>query len=141
MNFNLRFFISWIICALVMFSLFYFWHGVFLNDFKRIQFPIGLFLSFAAITYLIISFGIYILFESSLMKRFKNIFLKGLLLGALSGFTIFIIATIIHISLAKNLNSQHLLMNCSWQIAEQTIGAFVVVLFKVIIRDNKFQDA
>lgn len=141
MNFNLRFFISWIICALVMFSLFYFWHGVFLNDFKRIQFPIGLFVSFAAITYLIISFGIYILFESSLMKRFKNIFLKGLLLGALSGFTIFIIATIIHISLAKNLNSQHLLMNCSWQIAEQTIGAFVVVLFKVIIRDNKFQDA
>ena len=32
-------------------------------------------------------------------------------------------------------------MNCSWQIAEQTIGAFVIVLFKVLIRDNKFQDA
>ena len=75
------------------------------------------------------------------MKRFRNIYLKGLLAGILSGFTIFIIATIIHISLAKNLNSQHLLMNCSWQIAEQTIGAFVIVIFKVLIRDNKFQDA
>ena len=141
MNFNLRFFTSWISCALVMFSLFYAWHGIFLNDFKRIQFPVGLFVSFAAITYLILSFGIYLIFESSLMKRFRNIFLKGLLVGILSGFTIYIIATIIHISLAKNLNSQHLLMNCSWQIAEQTIGAFVIVIFKVLIRDNKFQDA
>jgi hypothetical protein len=32
-------------------------------------------------------------------------------------------------------------MNCSWQIAEQTIGPFVIVMFKVLIRDNKFQDA
>ena len=141
MNFNLRFFISWIISALVMFSLFYVWHGIFLNDFKRIQFPVGLFVCFAAITYLILSFGIYLVFESSFMKRFRNIFLKGLLAGILSGFTIFIIATIVHISLAKNLNSEHLLMNCSWQVAEQTIGAFVIVMFKVIIRDNKLQDA
>ncbi len=141
MNFNLRFFISWITCALVMFSLFYAWHGIFLNDFKRIQFPIELFVGFAAIAYLIISFGVYFVFESSLIKRFRNLIIKGLLVGILSGLTIFIVATIVHISLAKNLNSQHLFMNCSWQIAEQTIGAFVLVIFKVIIRDNKFQDA
>ena len=40
MNLGIRFFISWILTALVMFTLFYYWHGVILNDFKRLNFPL-----------------------------------------------------------------------------------------------------
>ena len=74
MKLGLRFFISWICSALVMFALFYTWHGIFLNDFKRINFPLGWFVMFAAVTYLLLSAAIYMLYESMLMKRIRNLF-------------------------------------------------------------------
>src|ERR1044071_7069935 len=92
---GLRFYLSWIISATSMFGLFYIWHGIFLNDFKRIQFPLTWFITFAAFTYLIISAGTYLLFESSLMRRFDNIFFRGLLCGIIAGFSLFMVATVV----------------------------------------------
>jgi hypothetical protein len=135
MKINLRFFISWILCALVMFSLFYAWHGIFLNDFKRIKFPVSWFMMFAAFTYLIFGAGIYILFESQLMKNIRSVFMRGIASGVIAGFSLFMIATVVNISLTKHLSGQHLLVDCSWQIAEQTVGALVVVLLKGVIHD------
>lgn len=135
MKLNLRFFISWIISALVMFSLFYAWHGIFLNDFKRIKFPLSWFMMFAALTYLIFGAGIYLLFESQILKNIRNTFMRGLTCGVIAGFSLFMIATVVNISLTKHLSMQHLIVDCSWQMAEQTFGAMVVVGLKYIIRD------
>ncbi len=136
MKLNIRFFISWIACALVMFILFYIWHGVFLNDFKRIKFPITWFVMFAALTYLIFGAGIYLLFESQIMRSIRSVFMRGLLCGVIAGFSLFMIATVVNISLTKHLSMQHLLVDCLWQIAEQTVGAMVIVVLRGFIHDS-----
>src|SRR6478735_622984 len=130
---GLRFFLSWIFSALVMFALFYVWHGIFVNDFKRIQFPLSWFVSFAAVTYLIFGAVIYFLYESELMKKIRNFFVRGIICGAIAGFSLFMIATIVNFSLTNQLSIQHLMMNCVWQISEQIVGAMVMVLFKIVI--------
>lgn len=119
-----------------MFTLFYIWHGIFLNDFKRIQFPLTWFVTFAAFTYLIFGAGIYFLYESSLLKWIDNCWVRGVVSGVIAGFSLFMIATIVNISITKNLSKQHLLVDCIWQMAEQTIGALTVVLLKFVIRER-----
>lgn len=135
MKLNIRFFVSWIFCALIMFLLFYAWHGIFLNDFKRIKFPITWFIMFAALTYLIFGAGIYLLFESQIMLNIRNTFIRGLTCGVIAGFSLFMIATVVNISLTRHLSMQHLMVDCLWQIAEQTVGAMVVVVLKGLIHD------
>ena len=141
MNIGPRFFISWLLSAITMFVLFYIWHGTFLNDFKRIQFPISWFITFAAFTYLIYGAGIYFLFESSLMKRFDNYFYRGLICGIIAGFSFFMIATVVNISLTRHLSAEHLMIDCIWQIGEQTLGAMIVVLLKIFVREHHLEEA
>lgn len=135
MKFGLRFFLSWLISALVMFALFFLWHGVFLNDFKRIQFPLFWFQVFAAFTYLLFGIALYLLFESSLMKKVRNLALRGVVSGFILGFTVFMVASIVNISLTRHLSINHLMVDCVWQIAEQIIGGMVLVLLKVLIHE------
>jgi len=141
MKIGLRFYLSWIVSAIVMFTLFYTWHGIFLNDFKRIQFPLSWFVTFAAVTYLILGAGTYFLFEATVMKRFKNFFIRGLICGAISGFSLFMVATIVNISLTKHLSAQHLMIDCVWQISEQIIGTMVIVIFKILIHEPELEHA
>jgi hypothetical protein len=140
MKIGLRFFLSWILSAVTMFVLFYIWHGVFLNDFKRIQFPLSWFITFAALTYLIIGAGMYFLFESQILKRAENLFVRGAICGVVAGFSLFMIATVLNISLTKDLQGYHLLVDAFWQISEQTVGAMIVVFLKILIREPQFEE-
>lgn len=133
MKFNLRFFISWLLAAVIMFTLFYVWHGYFLNDFRRIEFPYVWFVSFAAFTYLIISFGLIVLFNASLFKQIDNFLTRGLLSGAVVGFCLFMIVTVLHISFTKQLTASYLLLDCFWQMIEQAVGGLTVALCHVFI--------
>jgi hypothetical protein len=45
------------------------------------------------------------------------------------------ISTILNISLTKHLSIEHLIIDCIWQMAEQTIGAMIVVVFKIFLID------
>ena len=133
MKLGLRFFLSWILSAMVMFTLFYIWHGIFLNDFKRIQLPLTWFVTFAALTYLLFGVGIYFLYESHFMKKIHNFFVRGLLCGVIAGFSLFMISTIVNISLTGHLSIQHLTMDCIWQMSEQVVGTMVIVILKIVI--------
>ena len=135
MKFGLRFYLSWIIAAVIMFVLFYTWHGVFLNDFKRIHFPMVWFVTFAAITYLILGAVIYLVYESELLRKIQNIFIRGLVCGAGTGFALFMVTTIINISLTRNQSIKHLMMDCIWQIFEQIVGAMMLTLLKIFIHE------
>ena len=136
-----RFLLSWIISSVVMFTLFYLWHGVFLNDFKRIQFPLSWFVTFAALTYLIFGAGMFMLYESHIMRRIGNLVVRGLVCGVIAGFSLFMIATIVNISLTSHLTTKHLLVDCIWQMSEQIVGAMVVVALKYIIHEPQFEKA
>ncbi len=141
MKLSLRFFLSWIVSAIVMFTLFYVWHGVFLNDFKRIQFPLAWFVTFAAFTYLIFGAGIFVLYEATVMKKIRNFFLRGVVCGIIAGFSLFMVATIVNISLTKHLSMQHLIIDCVWQMTEQIVGTMVIVLFKIVIHEPQVEHA
>ncbi|HQQ93616.1 MAG TPA: hypothetical protein PLQ93_03605 [Bacteroidia bacterium] len=136
MKIGLRFFLSWLLSSLVMFTLFYLWHGVFLNDFKRLQFPLLWFQLFAAFTYLLFGVGLYFMFESSFFRKVKNLPLRAVFCGTALGFTIFMAASIVNISLTRHLSPQHLMIDAVWQMVEQIVGAMVVVLLKVLIHDT-----
>ncbi len=139
MKLGLRFFLSWLLTSVVMFTLFYVWHGIFLNDFKRIQFPLIWFVTFAAFTYLILGAATYILFESSLLKKIKNLFLRGVICGVVLGFTIFMVASIVNISLTRHLSMEHLMIDCVWQMTEQVLGSMVVVILKLAIHEPQLE--
>jgi hypothetical protein len=141
MKFGLRFYLSWIIAAVIMFVLFYTWHGVFLNDFKRIHFPMVWFVTFAAITYLILGAVIYLVYESELLRKIQNIFIRGLVCGAGTGFALFMVTTIINISLTRNQSIKHLMMDCIWQIFEQIVGAMMLTLLKIFIQEPMQENA
>jgi hypothetical protein len=141
MKLNLRFFAAWILSSIVMFSLFYMWHGFFLNDFKRLNFPIIWFVVFAAVTYLILSFGLIFFFESQLMRKIDNFTFRGVLCGGILGFSLFMIMTVLHISFTQNLSARYLLLDCAWQMAEQISGGIVVALCRIFIPSMEHERA
>ena len=134
MLYSFRFYISWIISAILMYGAFYFWHGVFLNDLSFITFPIWIFLILAALVYLVISYVLYRLFESKLFKRlFYPPILRGLMSGFTVGFILFAFVTVLGISFTKNFNVTYILVDCAWQIIEQIIGGFIIALGKIML--------
>jgi hypothetical protein len=139
MKLGLRFYLSWLLSSLVMFTLFYVWHGVFLNDFKRIQFPLFWFQLFAAFTYLFFGIALYLFFESALLKKVRNVFVRGVVSGFVLGFTVFMVASIVNISLTRHLSMQHMMIDCIWQMIEQVIGAMVIVLLKLLIHEPQVE--
>jgi len=140
--FNKRFFISWIFSAIVMFALSYVWHGVLLNDLKMLSIPLPLFLLFASIAYLLIGALISKVYTIEYFKNIsKQLFVRGLLCGAVCGFVIFIIAFVTGISFAKNSTSTFILVDMTWQIIEQAIGGFAVGVVHAFVWDDSMMRA
>ncbi len=134
MLYSFRFYLSWILSAVLMYVAFYFWHGVFLNDLNRISFSKALFLGLAALVYLVISFILYRTYESKLLAKYiTQPVLRGVVSGAFLGFFLFAIVTVLGISLTKDVNITYILADCGWQLVEQVIGGVVIGLCKVII--------
>jgi hypothetical protein len=133
-----RFLISWIITSVVMFILFYLWHGIFLNDFSRLSYPKEIFLVFAAITYLIIGFVVVKVFEAKFFEKlfYRRLFLKGLLKGFLCGFMFFIVASVVGVSFNTGTGIKNLLFDLAWQMFEQGIGGIVVSVTYVVFEFN-----
>lgn len=134
MIYSRRFFISWILSAILMYIAFYFWHGIFLNDLKRISFSKPLFLSLAALVYLVISFLLYRTFESKFFQHhvLHPVF-RGLICGVLIGFILFAFVTVLGISFTQDFNITYLAVDCGWQIIEQLIGGFFIGFMKLVI--------
>lgn len=134
MHYSVRFFISWIVAAVLMYIAFYCWHGLFLNDLSRISFSKGIFLSLAALVYLVISFVLYKTYESKFLGKYiSSPILKGVVSGFILGFILFALVTVLGISFTKNINMTYIIADCVWQIAEQIIGGFIIGLGKVLI--------
>jgi hypothetical protein len=137
MKFTKQFYLSWLLSSLAMFGLSYAWHGIFLNDFSHIEYSKGLFLSIAAIVYLIIGFAIS---QAVYLKRLmdthaeKPIY-RGFMVGIFAGIVFFLIALVIGISFTNQLKIKALLFDISWQIVEQSIGGVIVGLVHLFVYD------
>ena len=134
MLYSFRFFLSWILAAVLMYVAFYLCHGIFLNDLNRISFSKGLFLSLAALVYFVISFVLYRTYESKLLnKHITQPMLRGVISGFMVGFMLFAAVAVLGISFTNNVNATYLLADCVWQIAEQIIGGVIIGLCKILI--------
>lgn len=118
-----------------MYVAFYVWHGVVLNDFKQIQFPIVWFVLLSAFAYLIISYLLYRVFETRILGFFDNIMLRGFISALIVGISLFAVMTVLHISFTKNMTTTYLITDFCWQIIEQCIGATFIVLGKQLIHE------
>lgn len=117
-----------------MYAAFYCWHGVFLNDLSRISFSKPLFLSLAALVYLVVSYILYRAYESKLTSRYiSSPMLKGIVTGVVLGFILFSIVTVLGISFTKNVNMTYILTDLVWQVIEQMIGGVIIGLGKILI--------
>lgn len=131
---NLRFFVAWIVGALVMYTGFYLWHGVLSTDFYRISYPKGIFLGLAVVVYLIVSFVLYKLFERKFWKKItNNLFLRGLLVGCALGFVLFAFSLVIGVGFSAGYSLKILIVDLIWQMIEQSAGGMVMALSYMFI--------
>lgn len=136
-----RFFISWILGAIVMFSLSYLWHGLFLNDFARLNYPKQVFFVIAIIVYLIISLGIVIVYSHPRLDIFKKQPLrKGVLIGAGFGFALYMITLVIGVSFTRTMSLGNIMFDCGWQMLEQAVGGAVVGFASVLVSSEHLFD-
>ncbi len=135
--FKKLFILSWIFSALGMFLLSYLWHGFVLLDFVKNGTPTGLTLFYKIIIYLIIGF---VLTKAVGSKYFDKWFkylpvLKGIAVGLICGFLVFLVSTFKGISLNVTLNKPYLILNFFWQIFEQAMGGIIVGIVHYFLFD------
>ncbi|MBI4929801.1 MAG: hypothetical protein HY841_03495 [Bacteroidetes bacterium] len=132
-----RFFLSWILSSVVMFSLSYLWHGVFLNDLERLSYPKEIFLTGSIITYLILGFLVTKIYLMKLPKQLaRKPLVRGIISGALLGLSTYIVALVIGVSFNSTLTPQYILFDLLWQTVEQTFGGITVGLIYIWIYDG-----
>lgn len=138
--FTKQFYASWICSTGAMFGLAYFWHGIVLNDYSLLNYPLGVFLSCTAFVYLIIGFIIsYIYRFLTLQKKIRDRFLKGIISGSLVGLVLYIITLVLGISYSKSTSMHNILIDLIWQIIEQTGGGITVsIIHYSIWEDERF---
>lgn len=132
-----RFFLSWLLSSLVMFGLSYVWHGVFLNDFERLNYPKEIFLTGSVITYLILGF---LVTQIYLMKFPKAIARKpltrGIISGVLLGIATYVVALVIGVSFSTTLTTEYILFDLLWQAVEQMAGGITVAFVYISIYEG-----
>src|SRR6185312_16587248 len=125
--FNNRFYFGWLLSAVLMYLAFYLFHGVITNDIIKLTIPKSLFLSVAAVVYLIVAFGMSLLFKStSLKKNIKKPYKRSLLIGILTALFMYGVAFTVGISFSFKVTMLNLMVDVGWQLIEQNLGAFFV---------------
>lgn len=103
-----------------MFSLSYLWHGIILNDFERLTYPKTTFLTLSTLVYLGISLALTAL--NTFLDIKKKPIYKGIILGIVMGFFIYLVAFVLGISFNSTPKFEYIALDVSWQIFEQGIG-------------------
>lgn len=133
MQYSVRFFVSWIVAAVFMYSAFYAWHGLFLNDLNSLSISKPVFFGLAALVYLAISYVLYRAFYSKLTAKITSNVLRAILIGTAFGFMIFAMITVLGISFTKNVTFTYLVADCIWQLVEQCVGCLVICVCHFLI--------
>lgn len=120
---DLKFFVSWITCFATMYGLSYLWHGVVLNDFLKISYPKDVFLLVSALVYFGVAFAITAL--TYVLKRIKDSFRFGALIGAAIGIFIYAIAFLLGVSFNATVDFKMVAFDLGWQIMEQGAGGVI----------------
>lgn len=126
-----RILVPWIASTLVMYGLSFLWHGIALNDLRELKIPMGLYVALSAVVYLVIGLGITFAMHQAIQHQWIGIRqgfpFKGLLLGTILGFLVYLVAFIFGMSFTDR-KVMHILVDVLWQMVEQGLGGLVVSL-------------
>ena len=129
-----RYFLSWILSSLVMFSLSYVWHGVILNDIDRLTYPKEIYLAGSIITYLILGFLVTQIFMMKFLAR--KPFMRGIVSGVVLGVATYIVSLVIGVSFSTTLTTEYILVDLLWQAIEQMFGGIIVAFVYISIYEG-----
>ena len=115
---------SWVASTFLMFFLSYTWHGVLLNDFKKISYQKEIFFSFLFLLYVIA--GLLITISYSMLDNKRNHLLKGSFVGTVAGFIIFLVVFVLGTSFTGRIQPAHITLDFVWQLLEQGSGGGLV---------------
>lgn len=126
-----RILVPWIASTLVMYGLSFLWHGIALNDLRELRIPMGLYVALSAVVYLVIGLGTTFAMHQAIQHQWIGIRqgfpFKGLLLGAVLGFLVYLVALIFGMSFTDR-KVVHMLVDVLWQMVEQGLGGLMVSL-------------
>lgn len=129
-----RFMLGWIFSSIVMFALSYLWHGVVLNDYSLISYPLGVYLVSAGIVYLVIGFLLNRIFIAEFLDRYSTKAVpRGLLAGVSLGVIVYMVALVVGVTFTKGLDLKYLVLDVIWQAFEQCAGGLVVGLVYLLV--------
>ena len=124
-----RILVPWIASTLVMYGLSFLWHGIALNDLRELRIPMGLYVALSAVVYLVIGLGSTFAMHQAIQHQWIGIRqgfpFKGLLLGAVLGFLVYLVALIFGMSFTDR-KVVHMLVDVLWQMVEQGLGGLMV---------------
>jgi len=135
-----EFLIVWVISSLSMLGLSYVWHFVVLNDYINVKLPFASFLLLQAMVYCVIGFILTFVYHYTHTK--KKLKYKGVVIGAVLGFFIYLIAYVLGISFnSTGAREMAYVMDFMWQMSEQAAGGGLVGFgFTVLDRAKKLAD-
>lgn len=129
-----RFYLGWIFSSILMFACSYLWHGIVLNDYSLINYPLGIYLVSAAVVYLVIGFLLNRIFVAEFLDRFSQKAVpRGLLSGVTLGVIVYMIALVVGVTFTKGLDPKYMLLDVIWQAIEQSVGGLVVGLVYLLV--------
>jgi hypothetical protein len=126
-------FIPSLLASVTMYGLFYFWHGSVLNDFIRLDVNLNLFYTLSAITYFIFGWAISFLHGLTFFKYHLPGWARILLTGFIVGLSGYAISVVLPVSVSRTFHLMHVLLDVSWQIAEETAGSFVYFISLLLL--------
>lgn len=131
-----RFYVGWIISAVLMYILFYVFHGILTNDLLKISLPRTVFLTVAGFVYLLLGFGMNVLIDASFFKKeVKNVYSRALIAGPIVGIFMYAVALIVGVSFSAKFTLINMAVDVCWQVVEQTVGIVAIALVKIITFD------
>lgn len=128
---NRRFIYCWFSAVIVMFSLSYFWHGIILNDFDRINISKTLFILMMGLAYIGIGFLLTFINQISFMD--KSPYKKGFFLGILLGFLVFLISFVLGLSFINSPSINYIIVDAVWQMIEQSFGGLTICYVNIYL--------
>lgn len=116
----------WLVATVVMALTSIGWHGWLLNDIERLEIPTASFAMMFGVFYLAIGFLLTALCVGIDLEMKRPV--KGLLLGGVFGFFLYMVAFALGISFQEFASNKYLLFDFAWQMFEQSVGGLAIGL-------------
>ncbi len=112
------FLVCWFASSIIMYSLSFLWHGVLLNDYIHIKYPIWLYFVLSGVVYIVIGLVLTYMYKYTPTRKTQY---KGVMIGAFVGFFIYLLAFVLGVSF-NHPSINHIIVDFLWQMVEQGVG-------------------